>query len=327
MEDKVKDLISIIVPVYNVEKYLDRCVQSILNQTYPYFELILVDDGSPDNCGKMCDEYAKKDDRVIVIHQENKGLSGARNAGLDYVFEKNNSQYITFIDSDDWVHDKYLEILIKEFNIKCDVCICNYIFTKTEVSFVYFIHTKSKLYLTKEFYSNHSVNATVAWGKLYRKKCFNNIRYPVGKIYEDGFTTYKILFENKYINYVDLPLYNYFNNENGIMNSKFSIKKYDGILAREERKLYFFKNGMRDLALREEEYIEIDKAIFSLMARKHKIYREVPHKYKYGHLKAILYLNKHLDRDRYESIMINNHPNLVKIQAYFHKIKEIIHLE
>ena len=103
-------MITIIVPVYKVENYLSRCVDSILNQTYTDFRLILVDDGSPDNCGKMCDEYAKKDSRVTVLHQKNGGLSAARNTGLNLFYEQNKSDYITFVDSDDWLHPRYLEI-------------------------------------------------------------------------------------------------------------------------------------------------------------------------------------------------------------------------
>ena len=109
--------ISVIVPVYKVEKYIHRCVCSILNQTYTDFELILVDDGSPDNSGKICDEYAVKDNRIKVIHKDNGGLSSARNAGLDWVFEFSDSQFITFIDSDDYVDKNYLYLLLKTKHI------------------------------------------------------------------------------------------------------------------------------------------------------------------------------------------------------------------
>ena len=113
--------ISVIVPVYKVEPYLRRCVDSILAQTFTDFELILVDDGSPDNSGAICDEYAQKDARVHVIHQENGGLSAARNAGIDWVFAHSDSQWLTFVDSDDWVHPEYLERLyhaVLEHNVR-----------------------------------------------------------------------------------------------------------------------------------------------------------------------------------------------------------------
>ncbi len=110
----MKPLISIIIPVYNVEQYLHRCVDSVLNQTYKNLEIILVNDGSPDNCPFICDEYAKKDKRIIVVHKENGGLSSARNAGLEIV----QGEYISFIDSDDWIHENYIEILYKNLHEK-----------------------------------------------------------------------------------------------------------------------------------------------------------------------------------------------------------------
>ena len=117
--------ISVIVPVYKVEKYIHRCIDSILNQTFRDFELIMVDDGSPDNCGAICDEYAAKDNRVVVIHQENGGLSAARNAGIDWAFTNSNSEWLNFIDSDDWVHPEYLQKLYdaaKCNNVSVSVC-------------------------------------------------------------------------------------------------------------------------------------------------------------------------------------------------------------
>ena len=118
-------IISVIVPVYNVEPYLNRCVDSILEQTFTDFELILVDDGSPDNCPAICDEYARKDSRIHVIHQKNGGLSDARNAGIDWVVANSDSQWISFVDSDDWVHPMYLFTLlsaVKTTNTYVSVC-------------------------------------------------------------------------------------------------------------------------------------------------------------------------------------------------------------
>ena len=117
--------ISVIVPVYKVEPYLRRCVDSILAQTFPDIEVILVDDGSPDGCPAICDEYAQLDKRVKVIHQKNQGVSAARNAGLDWVFANSDSQWISFVDSDDWVHPRFLAYLYQaavEYNVKISVC-------------------------------------------------------------------------------------------------------------------------------------------------------------------------------------------------------------
>ncbi|RGM21729.1 glycosyltransferase family 2 protein [Eubacterium sp. OM08-24] len=164
-------LISVIVPVYKVEEYIYRCVDSILAQSFKDFELILVDDGSPDNCGKICDEYAQKDKRITVIHKENGGLSDARNTGIDWALKNSNSNWITFIDSDDWVHTDYLKNLynaVKENNV--DISVCGYVNTTGEDD----LHTKNSeintlLCTPEDFFINNNINAVVAWGKLYKK--------------------------------------------------------------------------------------------------------------------------------------------------------------
>lgn len=218
-------LISVIVPVYKVEQYLSRCVDSILNQTFTDFELILVDDGSPDKSGQICDDYAKKDNRIHVIHKENGGLSDARNAGIDWCFENSSSEWIAFIDSDDWVHHRYLEILYKatqEYNSSISVCS----YSKTE-KFLPFDEIKDfniDIPNTEELFVKHHIESIVAWAKLYKKDYFKRVRYPFGVIHEDEFVTYKLLFQNDKIAYVNLPLYFYFDNPQSITNSDFSQK-------------------------------------------------------------------------------------------------------
>ncbi|MGN0500557.1 MAG: glycosyltransferase family 2 protein [Ruminococcus sp.] len=238
-------LISVVVPVYKVEEYLNRCVDSILHQTFTDFEIILVDDGSPDNCGKICDEYAKKDNRITVIHKSNGGLSDARNAGIEWAFQNSNSEWITFIDSDDWVHKDYLKLLykaVKDNNV--DVSVCRYVETTGEddlkiqddESFV-------KLWNPEDFFVQENVNAIVAWGKLYRKNLWKDIRYPYGRIHEDEFTTYKLLFQNDKIAVVDKVMYYYYTNPNGIMGKKWNPKRLDVIDAFESRSTFFKENG------------------------------------------------------------------------------------
>ena len=163
--------ISVIVPVYNVEAYLKRCVDSILAQTYTDFELILVDDGSPDNCPAMCDEYALQDRRVKVIHQQNGGLSAARNAGIDWGFQNSNSEWFSFVDSDDCVHPKYLEALL-------NAAIGSYVEFTEDVPAIEIV-AEPQIRNTEDFFIEKHVNAIIACGKLYRRKCFEEIRYPV----------------------------------------------------------------------------------------------------------------------------------------------------
>lgn len=218
--------ISVIVPVYKVEKYLHRCVDSILNQSFTDFELILVNDGSPDNCPKICDEYEKKDNRIVVIHKENGGLSDARNKGIDYAFENSNSEWLTFIDSDDWIHKDYLKFLYKaciENNV--DISICNFERTECEKITDKNLTQNFELWSSEDFYFKKHYNFTVAWGTFYKKYLFENIRYPYGKLHEDEFTSYKLIFKIKKLAYISNDLYYYFNNENSIMNN-FSDKNF-----------------------------------------------------------------------------------------------------
>lgn len=236
--------ISVIVPIYKVEQYLERCVDSILNQTFTDFELVLVDDGSPDNCGVICDEYAKKDERIVVIHKENGGLSDARNAGIEWALKNSDSEWITFIDSDDWVHIDYLEYLYNSAKKNnTDISVCHFARvsewdSKTNTK----VPLSANVYTPEDFYVKENVNAVVAWGKLYKKKLWTDIRYPYGKIHEDEFTTYKLLFKCNMITVLDCELYYYYINPNGIMNSEWSVKRLDILDALENQIEFFQKN-------------------------------------------------------------------------------------
>ena len=224
-------LITVIIPVYNVELYLTRCIDSVLVQTFTDYELILVDDGSPDKCGVICDEYAQKDKRIHVIHQENGGLSAARNAGIDWALDHSNSEWLTFIDSDDWVVPEYLEFLLrgaKETGL--NVVIGEYKETKGESLAKDNDSYHVEVWNTEKFYCEHVVTATVAWGKLYRKECFQTIRYPVGRLHEDEFFTYKILFKYEKIAYINHQLYYYYLNSLGIIRTPLSINRRKDII-------------------------------------------------------------------------------------------------
>lgn len=226
--------ISVIVPVYNVEPYLRRCVDSILGQTFTDFELILVDDGSPDNCPAICDEYAMKDSRVHVIHQENGGLSAARNAGLDWAFANSDSQWFSFVDSDDWVHPRYLSILLcaaLEYNVNISMCEAEH--TNGMGYAVPKVIQKSFSISSEEAYTSRYGMSMMAWGKLYRRDCFNIVRFPIGKLHEDAFTTYRLIFSTPNVAVCDTPLYYYFYNTEGITHSPWTIKRLDEVEAHE----------------------------------------------------------------------------------------------
>ena len=204
-------MVSIIVPIYNVEQYISKCIESILAQTYRDFELILVDDGSTDMCGKICDEYAKQDSRVHVIHQENKGVSAARNAGISLA----KGEYIMFVDSDDFITENMLEKMhdcIAESGSDIAICGINNFLDGAETedkSQMNDISTKtiSGRDACLSIYRMDGRVPVMAWGKLYKSELFTDIRYPVGRIQEDDGTTPKLLYRAKMVSIIDNEMY------------------------------------------------------------------------------------------------------------------------
>ena len=220
-------LISVIVPVYKVEPYLRECVDSILNQTFSDFELILVDDGSSDNCPKICDEYALKDSRIVVIHKENGGLSSARNAGIAIA----KGKYLSFIDSDDYVESTFLERLVNaQIKYNADLVICSHKVTNSKNGITSKIREYNQIVLDKYTFWHHKFNMeadnVVAWNKLYKKELFNNVRYPEGKIREDEFVIHRITDRCNRIVYLPSALYIYRQNSASIMNNTDNQNKY-----------------------------------------------------------------------------------------------------
>ena len=181
----MNDLISVIVPVYDVERYLARCIDSILAQTYQNLEIFLVDDGSPDRCGEICDAYAEKDNRIQVIHKKNGGLSDARNAALDIC----TGEYISFVDSDDYVSDDFIETMhhaIKDYQAKLAVCGIMKFDESGKISVDYAPSDTEKCVSGEEMVEM-TIWRPAAWNKLYHRSLFEGIRYPFGKLYEDLF--------------------------------------------------------------------------------------------------------------------------------------------
>lgn len=185
------DKISVIVPVYKVEAYLDKCVRSIVEQTYKNLEIILVDDGSPDRCGQICDEWAQRDSRIQVIHTENQGSGAARNAALDAA----KGRYIAFVDSDDYIAPRMLEHLYCLMDEETDVAECGYITTQCdhadfngeECVQVYQPHEAMKEHILDRSFCQ------VIWNKLFKHEVIGDIRFPVGKKIDDEFFTYQVL--------------------------------------------------------------------------------------------------------------------------------------
>ena len=225
----MEKLLSVIIPVYKVEKYISKCIESVIDQTYKNLEIIIVDDGSPDNSGEICEKYARKDSRIQVIHQENQGLSGARNRGLD----RATGDYITFVDSDDWIHPNMYEIMMKQFgDSQIEIVVCDYqeVLEGQEPAKVDICKCSKTIMTEKELDNGYlmfekKTRFVVAWNKIYKRSFFDDIRYPVGKIHEDAFTTYKLLNKAKGVLYIDIPLYYYVIRETSIMGEGFSDKR------------------------------------------------------------------------------------------------------
>lgn len=235
--------ITVIVPVYKVEAYIHRCVDSILAQTFTDFELILVDDGSPDNCGKICDEYAEKDKRIFVIHKKNGGLSDARNAGIDWSFANSDSDYFAFVDSDDSIHPKFLERLYNAAVCK-NVRLCNLFFSDMPPKYPDVIPDSEDVIMSPEQLYVKLKGAYSACSKLFHKSLFEDIRFPVGKLCEDAFTTHKLIFSCDRVCMVPCFYYNYTNDRSdSIMCSSWSPKKLDEVHVHKEQILFFIKNN------------------------------------------------------------------------------------
>ena len=240
------DKISVIIPVYKVEKYLNECLESVVNQTYTNLEIILVDDGSPDNCPKMCEEWASKDNRIRVIHKQNGGLSDARNAGLDIMTGK----YFTFIDSDDLVGLTYIEVLKQNLDkTGADLSMVSYLQFENQVNAIYEeqeIEVLSKdeaMYKLVYFYKGFMP----AWGKLYLTEKYGDHRFLFGKINEDEFYANEIYYRTNKVCCSNKQLYYYRTNPDSIIHREFNPKQLSQVECLEYRDDFLVKKGFTNL--------------------------------------------------------------------------------
>lgn len=252
MNSKFK--ISVIIPVYKVEDYLIQCVESILCQTYTNLEVILIDDGSPDNCPDICDRYSEKDSRVIVIHKENGGISSARNAGLDIA----TGDIIAFIDSDDWIElDMFERMVDLKIQTGADIVCCDWV--RTDGINEYERTNLNKQYgdiLTGESIAKEILLGKIGsyvWNSLYDRECWENIRFPVGRVFEDIAVTFLAFERAQKVAFLDAPLYNYRINNNGITQSHNPAKYY-----------HFFLGYKEHLEHAHKYYSEIEKECSSI---------------------------------------------------------------
>lgn len=238
-----EDLISVIVPVYNVEKYLDRCIRSIVKQTYSNLDIILVDDGSTDKCSVMCDAWAEKDSRIRVIHKKNGGLSDARNKGMDIAIGK----FISFVDSDDWIAmDMYKKLVETIQRDKSDIAACS-------VKMIWEDETPEKMLTQKinclldkqeaqlELLREKKIKQPV-WYKIYRKDVIDGIEFEKGRYHEDTFWSYRVIGNAEKVSIIDYIGYYYWQRTDSIMGKKYSLKRLDAIAAKVQRQEYLKKN-------------------------------------------------------------------------------------
>lgn len=243
----MKDKVSIIIPIYNVEPYLERCLNSVLAQTWTEWECILINDGSKDNSPAIARKYVEKDNRFVLISQENRGLSAARNRGI----RKSSGMYICFLDSDDFLAPNFLERMLKCIvSNQADVTVCRYIrFGEQDIpqknnrngmeEILSPLQAVKKVLVARERYM------ITAWGKIYKRELFDDIEYPEGKVHEDEFVTYKIYAKCQKIVTISDKLYYYFVRGNSIMG-QYTVKRLD-ILEAFRDSIYFIQNTMPEL--------------------------------------------------------------------------------
>lgn len=271
-EVKVKDaLVTVIVPVYNVAQYLDRCVESIVNQTYANLQVILVNDGSTDGSGALCDEYANRDERVTVIHQANGGLSAARNAALDSA----GGDFITFVDSDDWIHQQFVERLLSMACIgPADIAIAGLIKPPLDAISADFDREIPVLLTPVEAIDqllgpNHPL-FVVACGKLFRRRVLGDLRFPTGRLHEDEFIAHRLILAANRISLVHEPLYYYWQRETSIMGAGYNIRRGEDIVqAYRDRVDVLESVGMHDAASRTRKslFFQTRKLFLSMDAK------------------------------------------------------------
>lgn len=277
-------LVSVVIPVYNVCRYVSQCLDSILYQSYANMEIMVIDDGSTDGCGRICDEYAKRDPRVIVVHTENRGLASARNLGL----EKASGTFLSFVDSDDWVEPVFIERLVRTaMETKADiVCVksCSEFVDKTVYPQIADDQRCFKGQNILQAFASGSIR-NVMWNKLYRISCFNEIRFPDGRNYEDISTTWKLmqtLAESDAL-VVEIPeaLYHFRNRKNSISHTQYcsniidywlaSLENYEGLAEYQDKVLPSCFTGigrmwMHYSAFSKEEKIEAEPTVREMQA-------------------------------------------------------------
>ena len=269
---KKEDLISVIIPVYNVEKYLDKCIESVISQEYKNLEIILVDDGSCDKCPQKCDEWAIKDKRIKVIHKSNSGLSDTRNVGI----ENSNGKYLCFIDSDDYVDSDMIQSLyegIKKSN--CKICSAGFIYEKENIQQKYYCknyYVENSEQILKRIFNDDDFSTCIC-DKIYDCDLFDEIKFPSGKIHEDMGTLYKLIHDAKRIAHLPSAHYHYVQRNGSIINSAFNTEQLNLLYFKEDIMNFVSLNYPNIFKEAENFYIkQLNK--FIVLCKRHNLIKE-----------------------------------------------------
>lgn len=321
--------ISIIVPVYNVEEYLEGCIESILNQTFKDFELILVNDGSTDKSSEICNKYKEIDSRIKVIHKDNGGLSSARNAGLNIA----RGKYIGFVDSDDTIHPRMYEILydlIKKY--KADMSFCRF---KRTYEIINEGHQETKVMEVIEMNNIEAINSlydkeigvnlVIACNKLYNRKVFNDISYEVGRIHEDEFIAHRILYKCKKIAYTNNELYYYLQREGSIMSQISYKRKVDSLLSISDRMRFCKEIGLIDICnyisrMYEYNFFTLYKEICKNINSETELLNEIRKDFIYS-LNTLLRLKNYSVKEKINWIIFAINPGIYNFISNFRNYK------
>lgn len=240
--------ITVMMAAYNAQDYIARALDSLQKQTFRDFDVIVVDDGSKDATGAIADRYAAEDSRIHVLHQPNSGVCVTRNNCLDWAYAHSDSSWVTFVDSDDWIHPEMLERMLRAAQDNdLRICACGYQETTGEDPRILPEELKPVIWKTMDFYQASYVNAIMTCCKLYHKSCYETIRHPVDNYFDDEFVSYKMLYAQEKMAVIPAPLYAYFINNTGLTKKKWTPKLLDAWVAYEEQIAFFREKGEKEL--------------------------------------------------------------------------------
>ncbi|MGM8364862.1 glycosyltransferase family 2 protein [Virgibacillus sp. W0181] len=316
----MQPLITVIVPVYNGEAFIEKCFSSILNQTYQNLEIIIINDGSKDKSPEICDKFAELDERIIVVHQKNVGLSSVRNKGLDMA----SGELIGFVDSDDSIHPRMFEILQKHLHENnADISMCQiakvynanineHIIESNKTITKQQTHTFHKEEAFNNLFNENNLVTVVPWNKLYKREVFKHVRYPDGKVNDDEFVIHHIIQAAQKFVFTDAVLYYYFHNENSITNQKYNLKRLEALEAIKDRVLFFeLKQYNELLQMGSNTYLHLIIIHYYLVQKYFPVEKDVMEKLK-REFRAEFYTYKNIlkEKNRMELKLFLIHPTV-----------------